>query len=754
MLTAFLLAACLLAEQGAIRGTVLDAQSGEPLARVRILVRPSGTTPSVPGFQTLTDDQGRFAWPALAPGDYTLQVSTVGYRLLNKSFTLAGGDLKEFEVILSPDTFRQTDSVEVRADPFDLARQDSPTQLTLEGNEAKNLASVLADDPLRAVQGLPGVTSNDDFESRFSLRGADYHRVGLYLDDILLHTPFHTLQGEAATGSMTIFNGDMVDSLALHSGAWPVRYGDRTGGVLDVHTREGSRTQTSLRATASASNAGVMAEGPLGRDRRGSWLASARKSYFQYVIHRTAKEDPTFAFGFADAQGKLAYDLTKRHHVTLNLIQGVSDLDRERWRDRLSGNAVMLAKYHYTLANLGWRYSPSERFLLHQRAAYVRERFHNLSRDRLDLARGHYGEWFWNANATWMWSPQHGLDFGGSVRRPRDDGFIYRYQFNPLAVRPLNVYRGNGLLTGGYLQQSVSAAAGRVQLAAGLRWDHLNTNGITAFSPQVSLALHLSASTRLHLGFGQNAQFPEISELFTRYGSRGLLPERATHYVAALEHRLDERTRARLEAYQRLDRDLLFRPWYDPRLIGGRIFNPPLDPPLRNSQRGYARGVEIFLQRRTANRLTGWVSYALGYARLRDGEARISFPADFDQRHTVNVYAGYRLRPSVNLSVKWLYGSGFPIPGFYRRDGARYFLSEARNGLRLEGYHRADLRLNKAYVFDRWKLTLYAEAVNLFNHTNRRFDSFNGYNARTGQCNLSFARMLPILPSAGAVLEF
>jgi hypothetical protein len=210
----------------------------------------------------------------------------------------------------------------------------------------------------------------------------------------------------------------------------------------------------------------------------------------------------------------------------------------------------------------------------------------------------------------------------------------------------------------------------------------------------------------------------------------------------------------RLDAYQRLDRDLLFRPLFEPRLIDGRIFNPPTDPPIRNSQRGYARGVEIFLQRRTANRLTGWVSYALGYARLRDGEARIAFPADFDQRHTVNVYAGYRIRPSVNLSVKWLYGSGFPLPGFYRRDGARYFLAESRNALRLDPYHRADVRLNKAYVFDRWKLTLHAEVINLFNRANYRFDSFGGYNAQTGQCSLTLNRLLPILPSAGVVLEF
>ena len=173
---------------GQVRGTVVDARGGEPLARVRVTL--AGTA-----HEAVTGPEGRFEIAEVAPGDYQLNVATVGYRMLKKSFSLAAGEAKEFEVILSPDTFRQTDSVEVRAGPFEPARQDSPSQRELSGTEAKNLASVLADDPLRAVQSLPGVTSNDDFNAQFSLRGADYHRLGVYLDGVLLHAPFHAVQG-------------------------------------------------------------------------------------------------------------------------------------------------------------------------------------------------------------------------------------------------------------------------------------------------------------------------------------------------------------------------------------------------------------------------------------------------------------------------------------------------------------------------------------------------------------------------------
>ena len=151
---------------GGVRGIVLDATGGEPMARVQVEL--AGTP-----HRTVTDATGRFELAGLPPGEYDLRVATVGYRLLRRSFSLEAGEAKEFEVILTPDTLRQTESVEVTAGPFELPRQDSPSELTLAGVEAKNLGSVLADDPLRAAHSLPGVRMSRDSGSRFRNRTSD-----------------------------------------------------------------------------------------------------------------------------------------------------------------------------------------------------------------------------------------------------------------------------------------------------------------------------------------------------------------------------------------------------------------------------------------------------------------------------------------------------------------------------------------------------------------------------------------------------
>ncbi len=66
---------------------------------------------------------------------------------------------------------------------------------------------------------------------------------------------------------------------------------------------------------------------------------------------------------------------------------------------------------------------------------------------------------------------------------------------------------------------------------------------------------------------------------------------------------------------------------------------------------------------------------------------------------------------------------------------------------------RADVWVNKSFHVGRAGLTLYAEAVNVLNRANYRFDSFSSYNTRAAQASVTLDKMFPILPSAGIVVE-
>lgn len=741
-LAALLGAALAVAHAAEITGTVLDARGGEPLARVRVQLTGADR-------EAVTGPDGRFRFEAVEAGKYSLHVETVGYRLLQREVEVGAGDLT-LEIVLSPDTFRRTDSVEVRADVFEPVAAASPSQQTLSSTEVKNLGTVLMDDPIRAVHSLPGVVSNDDFYAQFSVRGAPYEKVGFYLDDVLLHAPFHTVQGISDGGSVSIFNTDMLDTLALLPSAFPSRYADRAGAALDVRTRDGNRTGASLRGSVTMTSASGLGEGPLGG--RASWIASVRRSYVESLAKRLS-DDPSLAIGFFDYHGKLSVDLTPRQTLHLHLIDGATRVDRTERRNQYGVNTLIEADYHATTAKAGWKWSRSESLLASVTGAWLRERYDNRNKDARPLGAGLYGEWVGNASVSWYWKARQPLEAGWSTRRVRDDGFRQQYQTTSAVIRLRDTFGGRALRHGGYLEQQWEF--GPLRANTGLRWDRHTLARADSVSPHASLVLRVRQRTELHLGWGHYVQYPELSILTAPAGGRHILPERAHHAVAAIEQRIGGQTRLRLEAFHRAGRDGIARPLLDPRLVSGNRVVLPRDTRYYNSVRGYARGLQLVLQRRSANRLSGWLGYTLQWTRQRDGIELASFPSLDDQRHTANLFLNYRLTPSLNLSGRYAYGSGLPVPGYIQILGpGRYSVTNVRNRASLGDYQRLDFRANKSFSYDKWKFTLYGELLNATNHTNRRVNSFDGVDTRTGQVFLSVVRVFPILPSAGLMIEF
>jgi len=729
-----------------LSGHVHDAQTGEALERVTVKLLESGD-------HVQTDADGQFNLPDIEAGHYKLVVSSVGYRLFEKQIDLKAEQRFSLDVALSPEAAQHKDTVEVHADAFDLEQGLGPTAFTLSGTEAKNLAGVLADDPMRSLQSAPGVAANDDFDSRFTLHGAPYGQIGLYLDGILLHEPFHTVQGEGPSGSTAAFNGDMVATMTVQSEGYGAQYENRTAGAIDIESRAGSTDRIHLRGSASVPDAGLLAEGPWGKNHKGSWLLSARKSYIQYFLKDLAQSMPSMAFGFQDTQAQVNYALTETNSFSLKLIDGTSALDRSSALSSLGLNAAEFARYRYTLLNLGWRFTPNHSFVLNTRAAFTEERYDNTNQLVQPLGYGYFSEWAAKSDATWSWADTAQLQFGATVRPTGGSGYANFY-YDPTNLTVTSSYRGRATYEGGYAQQSFTRLAKGLTLTLGGRWDGVMANHQTALSPQASIAYAPWEAGRLSFAWGRYAQFPDIDSFYAANGSPRLLPARAEHFAATFEERLGSQTRIRVEAFERQDKNLLSQPLVDAHLIGGLISPDYFQSPITNTLTGVTKGAEIVIQRRSANGWTGWASYTFSRSEMFDRLTLVRFPSDQDQRHTLNGYLSYRLRPSINLSAKFTYGSGFPVPGFFTLQDGTYYLAAERNLVRLPAYQRLDIRLNKSKIMKHGKMTLFVEVVNVLDHANYRFDSYNGYDATTKQAYISLSEMFPLFPSAGVTFEF
>lgn len=735
-----------------LRVVVTDARNGQTLPQAQVVVEglPSQGKP---------DRFGGHTFAHLNPGIYNIDISAAGYRQVSQQADTTTVHKLDVVVKLVPVAFARVDTVSVSASIRTEAADTDQTPLAMNRGEVQSLAGVLTDDPMRAVQALPGVASDDDFEASFSLRGMDFDRIGVYLDGVLLHDALHSLQGTDLSGSSSVFNTSLVENLDLYEDTRPENLTDSSGAALQVHMREGDRDRTFFRVNINLAGAGFSAGGPLGHAgaSRCSWIGGYRKTYLQYILSHFLT-DPSMAFGVSDGEGQLSCLVNRQNTVSLEIVDSDTNLNRTAVKGQLGANDVMLVGQHATATNLSWAYAPDAKTVIVSHAAWMEDSFSAQNPILDPLGHGSYGEWSWNSNATRALTSNNSLSLGGSLRVLHDGGFEETYD-SFRAIELMDLYHGTDILSGGYAEDAWTAIPSRLRITAGGRWERDATDRISTYSPQAGVALRLVGPLQMEAGYGQYVQYPTPSIFGSNLGNSNLLPMRSTQASAALSDQVSSTTSVRVEFYDRQDRDLLYQPYADPRMMDGVLFIPPINPQYENSLRGYGRGIETSIRRRLGHGVTGWVSYAYGRSMMHDGATGDVFPSDFDQRHTANAFASYQLRPSVTLSAHWTYGSGFPVPGFLTSVGPpspslqNIYLTDERNTLRIGPYQRVDFRLNKTWTHERRRTSLYLEVLNLTDKTNLRFGSLDAYRP-DGSTYVSVDQMFPILPSAGVVFSW
>jgi hypothetical protein len=351
-----------------LHGRVVDARTGEPIAKVRVIV--SGTD-----LSTTTDDNGEFTFDNVPAGQVDLYITTITFGLVKKTITIAETSNSVFEIALNESAAALTENVTISSGPFERTETTAPSEQTLNKRELQELSSVLVGDPLRAAQALPGVAANDDYRSEFSVRGAGFDRIGLYLDGILTDNFVHTIAGGYPdTGSLSVINVDTVDSVALLSSAFPATFGYRSGSILDVSTRNGNRVKPSGRFSAALSGLGGVVDGPFDNG-RGAYLFAARKSYLGYLVRRFNDQfdytnNPP-VLDFKDGQGKVIYDITQKDRVGFSLILGDFTFDRNRDRNLLGFNQVFRGNNRNLMINGFWTSTPSPNSYLQTRVFWT-----------------------------------------------------------------------------------------------------------------------------------------------------------------------------------------------------------------------------------------------------------------------------------------------------------------------------------------------------------------------------------------------
>jgi hypothetical protein len=741
------------AQNGArVSGQVVDATSGIGLSGVPVQIVGQPAT-------ALTDADGRFTLEGIPAGRHVLAVSVVGYALARRDIDVGEGGSISIVIPLAEGTGTYTERVEVTGDLFRQAETAVAAQQVLGSADLQNLRGLVLDDPVRAMQVLPGVAATDDLYADFSVRGASFGRIGLAIDGVPSRFLSHTVQGVEDGGSIGMINSDILASASLLGGSYPQRYGNRTGAQVEMTLRDGSRDKAQVRVALSGSSASVVGDGPIGGGRTASWLVSARKSYLDLLIKQITDVD-AFAFGFSDLAGRVVWNPAADHRIQVSALGGQASL----LADQLSVgvNDPHRAANSGWLGVVSWQHTPASRVAVTHRIGATGGDFRNQSLGRVVLDEGRSADVSVRSDLAATLSSAFTLEAGASVHW-QDEQVVSRRVVS--FSRPPDVHEDAQLdsrWTGAYTGVRWTPA-GWLTVSTGSRVDHWDATGEIVASPWLGAELAVGGYSVV-AGGSLNHQFPGFNAVTGLRGSPGARAERAWHADVGLSRRIGSHMRAQAVVFNREDRELLRLPDDEWRMVDGRPEPPASDTRYENRLNGTARGVELAVQRRSPNGLSGWVSYALGRYRQHDVVNGESFAGDFDQRHAFNVYGHYRLTDRTSVAVKFRTSSNFPVRGYFVElpatadapvpddQPSRYALAATRNGARLPAYARLDLRANRTWRADRGRLTLFVEFTNVGGRTNWR--TGNGGIRPDGEIVGLLDPLVPFLPSAGLLWEF
>lgn len=154
------------------------------------------------------------------------------------------------------------------------------------------------------IKTLPGVVSNNELSSQYSVRGGSYDENLVYINDIEVYRPFLVRSGQQE--GLSFINPDMVSGINFSAGGFEARYGDKMSSVLDIQYRRPTR----FGGSASASILGFTGqlEG-ISKDNRFTFLVGARQRTTQYLLNSLDTKG-NYRPSSADVQAQFTYDFT------------------------------------------------------------------------------------------------------------------------------------------------------------------------------------------------------------------------------------------------------------------------------------------------------------------------------------------------------------------------------------------------------------------------------------------------------------
>lgn len=256
-----------------IRGVITDklTQITLPGATVQVINGTASTG-------TITDANGTYILPDMAPDRYEIKVSYVGYKdVFASNVVVTSGKEVVLDIAMEEDLKLLNEVVITANRKAGTINNLIPVSARTFSTEEVNRYAGGRSDPARLAANFAGVSAPDDSRNDIVIRGNSPVGVLWRIDGMNVTNPNHFATVGTTGGAVSALNTNLLKSSDFLTSAFPAEYGNATAGVFDLGFRNGNtqKRETTLQA-GLITGLEATTEGPISKSKGSSYLVGYR----------------------------------------------------------------------------------------------------------------------------------------------------------------------------------------------------------------------------------------------------------------------------------------------------------------------------------------------------------------------------------------------------------------------------------------------------------------------------------------------
>ena len=737
-------------QNGRISGKIIDQSTQKAISGANISLDGSGK-----GAQS--DSLGFFKINQVPLKSYNLSISSVGYKK-TKLFNLvlnAGNELF-VTVELSPENqelnevivtqSRKTARVATLESPLSVQRL---TTEEIKSNPGGNF------DISKVIQALPGVgggAQGGGFRNDIIIRGGGPNENVYYLDGIEIPVLNHFQTQGSSGGPQGMLNVSFIEDVKLSSSAFDAKYDNALSSVFQFRQRSGNPNKFQGNVRLSATEFALTTEGPLAKSGKTTFLASARRSYLQFLFQAL---DIPIRPNFWDFQTKITHQINAKTSISFMALGAIDDFSfstiKKETPEKLyiyNSNPI-ISQWNYTTGitlkhlteNGYYNLAISRNAFDNDIRKYEDNQLKDPNQINLSLqSRETENKIRFDANQNINgWKLSYGLSLQ-SVDYANQTTAVFRkavYGAPGQLIQPEIKYQFNSPLGtfakyGAFGQASKAFFDTRLGVSVGLRADmnsftDSGSDPLKTLSPRLSLSYVMNDQWTLNGSVGRYFKLAPYTILGFADNAGKLVNKNADyqssdHYVLGLEYLVNDALRFTVEGFVKNYGNVPISVNKGISLANlGGDFNVLGNEAVRTTGKGEAFGFEFFAQKKLTDKFFGILSYTY-YNSSYSGLNGVMTPSSWDNRHLLSLTWGYKFPRNWELGLKFRYQGGAPYTPFDETASRTNFLSQGLgildysqlNTKRLRSFHSSDVRIDKKYNLKNTTIDLFLDVTNWY----------------------------------------